>query len=299
MLLELKTRSIIKLAANNILSYLNSLSTQKLDTLSPKTAAYACILTPNSKYLLDFFVYKLPQNEVIIDIVDSDKKLFIEKINYYNMDANLLVEELKDWRVYALMPDIKHNELTLNEREEGDRLYCYKDPRSDLLGYRVIATPKDNIIKTLTPNDKNGDSVYHDYLVANCIVGGEMLTKEKSFILEYNFEDYNAINYNKGCYIGQEMITRTKRVGEIRKKIYKGYLLTDRQAELPQSLTASKLAPTAIILNEKEEKVGHVVAINSKADEILVILQKELLFLNSSKKLHLHINENNAIYVIE
>ena len=68
---------------------------------------------------------------------------------------------------------------------------------------------------------------YDDLLIKNCIVAGEWLEQEKAFILEYNFEEMQAIDFDKGCYIGQELITRTKRTGEIRKYLQTVEILPD------------------------------------------------------------------------
>ena len=88
-----------------------------------------------------------------------------------------------------------------------DAKFSFLDTRNINLGTRFC-------IDKIT---QNNNTEYDNLLIKNCIVAGEWLEQEKAFILEYNFEEMQAIDFDKGCYIGQELITRTKRTGEIRK----------------------------------------------------------------------------------
>ena len=94
------------------------------------------------------------------------------------------------------------------------------DNRNNLLGARVVILDED----LLRDFKIEGDSLikYHQLRIEHKVIDGAYdLTIEKSIILEFGYHNISAINFDKGCYLGQELMTRTYRTGVIRKQIFK------------------------------------------------------------------------------
>ncbi|MDX2083375.1 MAG: tRNA-modifying protein YgfZ, partial [Rickettsiales bacterium] len=90
----------------------------------------------------------------------------------------------------------------------------FVDPRHQNLGFRFYT--KENLL-----NSTSDLSLYNFKRISLKIAQGEEdLTYEKSVILEFDFDNLNAIDYQKGCYVGQELTARTHYLGEVRKKIF-------------------------------------------------------------------------------
>ena len=89
------------------------------------------------------------------------------------------------------------------------------------------------------------------------------LEKNKTIILEWNFEELNGISFKKGCYMGQELMSRTKHVGEVRKKIF--------PFESTEDLSAIPLESEVMV---NEEKVGVVKAVFGNRALVMLRLEK-------------------------
>ncbi len=202
MVFGLENRKIIEIDGLDAVKFLHSLSTNNIVTLELDKGIYNTILTPTSRFLCDFFVYKTSANILIIDIFEGFLNTFNELIKKYQLRSKFNIIEKKNFKIKVSTD----NEMFL------DSIFSLDDPRSNKLGKRYLINDETN---NFLPNQIK----YDDFLVENGICAGEWLETEKAFILEYNFENLNAIDFNKGCYIGQELITRTKRTGEIRKEL--------------------------------------------------------------------------------
>jgi folate-binding protein YgfZ len=197
MIYYLQNRVIIKISGTDTVKFINSLCTNDVIKLQNKTACYNAILNSQSRFLYDFFVYKASLDCIFIDIFSDFANDFILLLNKYKLRSKFEIE-------------IKHNlQIAVGIDEIINAEFSFVDTRNINLGVRFC------IEKTIN----NNNVAYDDLLINNCIAAGEWLEKEKAFILEYNFEQMNGVDFDKGCYIGQELVTRTKRTGEIRKKL--------------------------------------------------------------------------------
>ena len=106
----------------------------------------------------------------------------------------------------------------------------FRDPRVPELGWRLVGN-----------NEKHQGMAYasaDDYdlhrLNLGVPVGGRDLIPEKSFLLPFGFENLHGVDFNKGCYVGQEVTARSKHRGQIRKSVYK---ITSSEGKLPPTGT--------------------------------------------------------------
>lgn len=192
----LKNRAVVKVIGVDSFKFLQSILTNDLNKLRKDQAIYACLLTPQGKYFADFFLYCV-EDGVLIDLYALRKEEILKKLNMYRLRSEVDFIDMPEYKVIS----------SVSMSFEG---VFFKDPRSSSLGMRGFVKEG---------NLAEGDE-YDLARIANFIPEGDKdLIPEQSFLLEYGFDDLNAIDYNKGCYIGQELVARTHYRGEIRKQI--------------------------------------------------------------------------------
>jgi hypothetical protein len=196
---NLSQSSLLNNSSNDVVQFVNSLITNDI-TGSEGGFIYSCLLTPQGRFLYDFFVIKNHDGTMYIDIASVFKDKFVSKMTFYDLKKKILIEDVSgSMSVYFSF-----------ERVDG----FYNDPRLDNFGYRAIL-PVGSVACS-----SDGLEKYNLHRVLNLVCDGHKdLEVEKSIILEYGFDRLNAISFTKGCYLGQELITRTKHRGEVRKKV--------------------------------------------------------------------------------
>ncbi|WP_135501400.1 YgfZ/GcvT domain-containing protein [Roseovarius aestuariivivens] len=183
------TRSILKLSGPDTRDFLQGLVTNDVARLEAGPV-YAAMLTPQGKYIADFFL--IPQGDAVLLDVDSDIALpLLQRLNMYKLRAKVLIEEspLKVTRGTVPAP-------------EG----AVADPRHPDMGWRLYGT------------EEGDDGTDFDALrVAHCIPETGIELTPDTFILEAGFERLNGVDFRKGCYVGQEVTARMKHKTELRK----------------------------------------------------------------------------------
>jgi len=145
--------------------------------------------------------------EYYLDIFSGTKELLLKKLSLYKINLKVKIEDISDKYIAAYS----------RTKSPGD-IIIYKDPRSEKLGYRAILALhwiSDQV------RDDNTDEYLEDKYEYSIPDGGVDLLYDKAMPQEYMAEEMNAISYTKGCYVGQEVISRTKYQGQVRKTIYK------------------------------------------------------------------------------
>lgn len=189
MAILLQNRAVISVSGSDRLKFLQGLISNdvyKLDKI-----LYACMLTPQGKYFVDIFLYN-QDNTIFLDIPLAQKETLLKKLNMYKIRSAI---EINDQPMLKVIVDDSTGII---------------DPRNPIMCTR-----------SLSKQDFPTDRTSYDLLrIENFIPEGELdLIADKSFPLEYGLDQLNAIDYQKGCYIGQELTARTHHTGTIRKEI--------------------------------------------------------------------------------
>jgi folate-binding protein YgfZ len=195
----LNDRSLLEISGCDSFKFLQNLIT---NDLSKNDYCYSYMLSNQGKYLFDFFVFKDSQERFIVDINNNQLSLFKNKLLLYKLRANVTFGDLDNYNV-----------IYSSDIPSFPSLISAKDPRSDLLGFRSIVASDipESMVTGLYLKDK------YDIAIPD---GYTDLIFDRSIPLEYGAEELTGISYNKGCYVGQEVMSRTKYQGVIRKKIF-------------------------------------------------------------------------------
>jgi folate-binding protein YgfZ len=201
----LEDRAVIKLFGPDAASFLQGLTTKNILKLEADQASYCLMLTPQGKYFFDFFI--INKNDAFyIDIIKDRLEEFIAKLTLYKLRANIHIESCPTINVYV--------DSKLNLNKDFNPLFEFFDPRSNKMGVRIYSNQEQEYKAFETFN-------YHDKRILNLVPEGHYdLTVGKSFPQEYGFTKINAIDFDKGCYVGQELVARTHYRGTVRKSLY-------------------------------------------------------------------------------
>ncbi|MQY43368.1 folate-binding protein [Epibacterium sp. SM1969] len=185
----MSARKIIRLSGADARPFLQNLVTNNIDLID-QGLVYAALLTPQGKYMADFFVLA-DGKDVLVDADESQADMLAQRLNMYRLRADVTIEisELQVKRGTGPAPD-----------------GALMDPRHPDLGWRLYG-------------DEAGDdgSDWDAIRVANCIPATGIELDSNSFILETGFEELNGVDFRKGCYVGQEVTARMKHKTTLRK----------------------------------------------------------------------------------
>ena len=203
MIEQLKDRSVIYIHGADSKKLLQG---QTTNDIIKNQYCYTYILNNQGRYLFDFICYKDKEDAFYLDINSNIASNFIKRLSMYKLRSEVELEDVSNEYAVLYSRDVIKNSL-----------YSLQDPRNKNLSYRSIVE-KNSISKELI-KDIN---LYNNDKYEHCIIDGSSdLVYEKSIPIEYGADAMNAIDYHKGCYIGQEVISRAKYQGVVRKKIYR------------------------------------------------------------------------------
>ncbi len=241
-----QNRAIIEVRGLDRKKFLQGLITNDVEKASASNLIYAAMLSPQGRFLYDFFIFEIGES-LILDCFKPRRDEILQKLKFYKLRSKVEIVKNDEFLVaqvlgvekksYEILRHTQDNNLPSAILSEVKDLVnqnpYFPDPRNESLGYRVYfpchpregGDPESSKL-TMDPHlheDDNGaleDKEYNFLRISRKIPESELdLTYDKSFILEFDFDNLNAIDYQKGCYIGQELTARTHYRGEIRKKL--------------------------------------------------------------------------------
>ena len=221
----LEDRGLISISGEDSKDFLQNIVTNDVNKVSFSNTVFSGLLTPQGKYLFDFFLIKSKDGYLL----DCDNKVTSEVISYlskYKLRSNVKIENLSTEYVVGVLNLEKLNEIQKNGNENKDTInyregFLFVDPRKKGLGARILLTLKDLhlTIKKLNLKIVNSENYYIKTHSLGVPIKGVENLKEQLFGLEANLEDLKAIDFKKGCYIGQENTARMKLKNKLRRKL--------------------------------------------------------------------------------
>jgi len=196
--ISLPNRGHVRITGEDRKTFLNGLVTNDVMKANDAHLIYACLLTPQGKFLHDFFVW------------DDGKTLFLEceggtraydlatLLIKYKLRAKVVIEAQETCPVYAVF---------------GDDHSGFPDPRHSALARRTYQKPQGF--------EEKDFSVWDRIRIEHTIPDGSRdLEIGRSLPLEYGIDHLNGIDFTKGCYMGQELTARTHYRALIKKHLY-------------------------------------------------------------------------------
>jgi len=228
----LQNRSIISISGGDAKIFLQGLITNDVNKVSEKQAIYALMLNPQGRFLYDVFIIQNGER-FLLDCSLEKVDEIIQKLSFYKLRSKIEIKKEEDFLV--TITDFSPSNLVLGEEKIGEKIF-FADPRNSELGFRIFA--KKTIIKELVKTDDSNNAEYNFRRIKLRIADDSDLTFDKSFPLEFGFDNFNAIDYQKGCYVGQETTARMHYRGIIRKKIFLVEILDCNKIEKSSEIEA-------------------------------------------------------------
>ena len=198
MMFLLKDRTIIEISGLDRQEFLQGLITNDIKLATSKNMIYSAFLNGAGRFFVDFFIHEIDEKYIIdCHIFEADE--IIKKLNLYKLRSQVEIKKNQNLSVI------------FNTESLG-----FVDPRAKDFGYRFYVDQED-----LKNYETQNLIFYHQRRINFKIPEGYYdLTKDKSYIFEFGFDNFNAISYQKGCYVGQEATARNHYRGQLRKKIF-------------------------------------------------------------------------------
>jgi folate-binding protein YgfZ len=211
----LPDRGVVKVAGDEARKFLNGLLTTEMAQVTPAAARFAALLTPQGKIIVDFII---AENRVedgggfFLDCPRALSTALADRLNFYKLRAKVVIEDVSQaLAVLAVWDGSAETEFGLT----------YRDPRHPGLGTRVILPPH---VAAAAAADLGAELVdaaaYEIYRVTLGIPrGGLDFIYGDAFPHEADMDQLNGVDFDKGCFVGQEVVSRMQHRRSARKRV--------------------------------------------------------------------------------
>jgi folate-binding protein YgfZ len=220
----LDDRGVLAVSGPDRRAFLQGLVSNDVDKVGPDQGRYAALLTAQGKYLHDFIMIEASET-ILLDAEAQRLADLKRRLSIYRLRAKVAVDERPELAVAAVFGDGALAALDLPDQPGAARAFAsgivLVDPRLAALGARCIL-PRDSARPALTQagfSEAGFDAWDRLRLGFGIADGSRDLVLDKSILLEAGFDELNGVDWNKGCYIGQELTARTKYRGLIKRRL--------------------------------------------------------------------------------
>lgn len=211
----LPDRGVVKVVGDTARAFLNGLLTNDVAKVAPGKPRFAALLTPQGKIIVDFIVAEAPAEDgggFFLDVPRALAPELVAKLNFYKLRAKVIAEDLSEvLGVMAVWDDGKETEYGL----------CYPDPRLPGLGTRIMLPPHlaaeaaADLGATLTDAE-----AYDAHRIALGVPrGGHDFVYGDTFPHEADMDQLHGVDFEKGCYVGQEVVSRVEHRSTARSRV--------------------------------------------------------------------------------
>ncbi|HZK91045.1 MAG TPA: folate-binding protein [Stellaceae bacterium] len=218
----LQDRGVLAIGGPDRASFLQGLVSNDTTRISGGRAIYAALLTAQGKYLHDFMLAECGET-IWLDGEAARRADLKRRLSMYRLRSKVTIDERPDLAVAAIIGgpifDLPEEPGAARALDGG---VAFTDPRLAALGTRVIL-PREGINRVLRESGA-AETEFAEYdrlrLSLGVPDGSRDLMLDKSILLEAGFDELNGVDWNKGCYIGQELTARTKYRGLVKKRLF-------------------------------------------------------------------------------
>lgn len=221
----LETRGLIRVAGKDARGFLQGLISNDIHKVGPDQAIYAAFLTPQGKYLFDFFVFEM-DGAAWLDCEADRAADFRKRLSIYKLRTEVAIEERNgEFVVAAVFGEGAAQALGLSATAgHAANLgggVVFVDSRLAEAGARAVLPAGD--AETVLTRAGLNRATFEDYDAHRIRLGlpdgSRDMVVDKTTLLEAGFDELNGIDWNKGCYMGQELTARTRYRGLVKKRL--------------------------------------------------------------------------------
>ncbi|MGB8274728.1 MAG: folate-binding protein [Alphaproteobacteria bacterium] len=218
-------RGALEISGADVRSFLQGLVSNDIHKVAPDRAIYSALLTPQGRYLHDFFIVQVG-SALVLDCEAARADDLRRRLSTYKLRSKVDIADAGQlFVIAALMGGSVSAALGLANEAGAAKAFAggavYVDPRLAEAGCRAIL-PREGAGRTLTDAGFT-ETGFQDYerlrLSLGLPDGSRDLEVEKAILLENGFDELHGIDWDKGCYMGQELTARTRYRGLVRKRL--------------------------------------------------------------------------------
>ncbi|MEG3638340.1 CAF17-like 4Fe-4S cluster assembly/insertion protein YgfZ [Magnetococcus sp. PR-3] len=263
-------------------TFLSGLITNQIKNVSPEKAIYAALLSPQGRYLWDFIIAEqnMGDEDRLLLFTEPGIGNLVQRLSMYLLRAKAKLMDASDQMGTLIMAGPQAAQalsavfsgVDFSAQEAGQSVapeagvVVIKDPRHAAFGWRVVADGDalpglwDRLAAQATPV---GYQAWEGYRVTQALPrGGNELEADATLPLEAGFLEMQGVDFNKGCYVGQETTARTYHRGTLKKRLFQ---ITWSGTTLP------KLGDVIHVGGQKE--AGHITSVDPAGGTALAIVR--------------------------
>ena len=249
----LDNRGLISITGEDAKEFLQNIITNDIEKVDKNNSIFSALLSPQGKYLHEFFIIHVEKG-YLVDCDNKSKEDLISNLSKYKLRSKVDLKDLSSDYVIGIINLEKFNEIQ-SEIDKSTNTMIYResplfiDPRKKELGGRIVSSLEKLYLTIKRLNLKIIDnSIYfnhaHDLGIPE---KGLVNLKDQLFGLEANFEELNAIDFKKGCYVGQENTARMKLKNKLRRRLLA--LKTNEEIKIGENLNFGEIKIGKILIN--------------------------------------------------
>lgn len=245
-------RGVLRLGGEDVRTFLQGLISNDITHVSRERTIWAAFLTPQGRYLHDFFVCEL-DGALLLEGEAARLPDLKRRLSMYRLRSRVSIEEVgATMAVWALGGDGAAAAVGLAGAQAGTTAplgegVVFVDPRLAAMGLRALLPAQTGEALLREQGFAAGDVGAYDAqrIALGLPDSSRDILVEKSLLLEVGFSELGGIDWDKGCYLGQELTARTRWRGLVKRRL------------LPMRVEGALPAPgTPVVVGEKE--VGEV-----------------------------------------
>jgi tRNA-modifying protein YgfZ len=198
-------RRVIAVEGEDRISFLQGLVSQDIERAAPGAALWSALLTPQGKWLAEFFVFS-DGERLLLDVEAAQGEMITTRLSRFRLRARVTVAATP----YAVQ--VAWDGPAPGAPAGLPAGLIAADPRLDAAGWRILADPP--LAETATVDDYDQHRI-----MLGLPDGSRDLETEKTVLLEAGFDELNGISWTKGCYMGQELTARTRYRGLLKRRL--------------------------------------------------------------------------------
>lgn len=216
---RLADRGVISIAGPDATTFLHNLVCANIERLEIGAATYAALLSPQGKVLFDFFVVR-SEDGYLLDTTASETVALVKRLSMYRLRSQVTITDRSTG--LAVVVASSHDDLPAGG-------VIFRDPRHIDLGYRAIGPLAS--AEALPPAGNDYEQLRIELAIPE---SGRDFKAGDVVPHDINLDDLNAVDFRKGCYIGQEIVSRMKHRGTARKRLVH---VRPKDGDLPEAGT--------------------------------------------------------------
>jgi len=221
----LHDKGFIQINGDEAKDFLQNIVTNDIEKVTDNFTLFSSILTPQGKYLYEFFILKL-RDGYLLECEKEVAPEIIKNFNFYKLRSKVNFTDVTQKYASIIVSLEKFKEIIKAKSLKGftatyNKDPIYIDPRNENLGAKIVSKVQnvENVIKNLNLKKVDINKYYNKSFDLGIPQINLNKLKDKIFGIENNLDELGGIDFKKGCYIGQENTSRIKLRNKLRRRI--------------------------------------------------------------------------------